>query len=340
MEHIRNMSRSGAIALSIILLSVVYGCGTREWRTAEGVAWGTTYHITYCSDRDLHDSIVAVMRKVELSMSPFERQSVVSKLNHGESDEVDSIFICVFNAARQVWLISDGAFDPTVAPAVNLWGFGYKSGMDVIDSLAIDSVRAMVGLEKCSLNGIMIVKDTGVEFDFSAITKGYGCDAVAAMLLRNGCGDYMVEIGGEITLGGENRRGEPWHIMIDSPVENDSAVVHDGLMVVKISDCGIATSGNYRNYKRIGDVKVWHTIDPRTCRPAPRRSLSATVIAENALMADALATACMVMEPDSALDMIESIDRAEVLLVLPGDDGVEYKIVKSSSFPGCNVTLP
>ncbi len=329
----RLYDRSVCLLVSVTLMLSVASCSGSKWRGAEGVVWGTTYHITYKADADLHDSIISVMRAVEQSLSPFSGQSLISRINRGEDVEADTLIAAVFRGAAQVYGLSSGAFDPTVAPAVNLWGFGYKNGVECPTDEQTDSVRALVGFGSCFIdNGRIVTGRAGMEFDFSAITKGFGCDMVGKMLERNGCSDYMVEIGGEIALSGANRNGEPWHIMIDAPLECDTAVVHDRLAVVEVTGCGIATSGNYRNYRNTAGGKVWHTIDPRTCRPAETATLSATVIAPDAMTADAIATACMVMDADSALAMAETRDGVMIMLVVGRDDG-GWSVVSSKDFP-------
>ncbi|MDE5744500.1 MAG: FAD:protein FMN transferase [Paramuribaculum sp.] len=325
------------VRFAIVILAALLclgSCGGKEWRKYEGATWGTTFHITYFSEYNLDDSIIATMRGVELSLSPFDKESLVSRLNRGEDAVCDSLFLTVYAGAREIWVASGGAFDPTVAPAVNLWGFGYKnSGIEPSQS-DIDRIKGLVDFGKIELSGLNLIRPSGVELDFSAITKGYGCDMVAEMLQRNGCSDYMVEIGGEIALAGKNNRGENWHIMVDAPVENNESVVHDRMAVIELTECGLATSGNYRNYRETSSGKVWHTIDPRTCRPAVSRTLSATVIAENAMFADALATACMVLPADSAIAMIEKMKGASAMLVLENDSiGDCWKTIVSKDFP-------
>lgn len=334
MYTLYNISKRVVAVAAALIALMLGGCNNKQWHSYEGAVWGTTFHIAYLSDANMDDSINATMRMVELSLSPFDKQSVVSRINRGEAVDCDSLFITVFERGKQVWQLSGGAFDPTVAPAVNLWGFGYKNlGREPLDS-EIDSVKALVGFGNADMIGNKVVCAPGMEFDFSAITKGFGCDMVGEMLKRNGCEDYMVEIGGEMALSGKNRVGEDWHIMVDAPIESNTEIVHDKMAIIAVTDCGIATSGNYRNYRNTGNGKVWHTIDPRTCLPAESMTISATVIAPDAMTADALATACMVMNPDSALVMIDRLDGVSAMLVVRSSNAAEdWKAVTSKSFP-------
>lgn len=303
-----------------------------DYRKCEGAVWATTYHITYRSPRMLDDSIISVMQQVENSLSPFAGNSLVSRINMNQTDRTDSLFRRIFIAAGEVNRLSGGAFDPTVAPLVNLWGFGYRdSGLEPTQE-SIDSALSLTGIGRCRLDGDRIVKPSPMtEFDFSAITKGYGCDLIGDMLRRNGCEDFIVEIGGEVTVSGVNHHGEPWRIMIDAPVENDTAIVHKRMAVISVTDCGVATSGNYRNYRLTSQGKAWHTISTVTGRPAETGTLSATVIAPDAMMADALATSCMAMSTEAALEMIGGISGVEALLVTIGPEG--YIMHRTAGFP-------
>ncbi len=306
-------------------LLICSGCsGRKPYRTAAGNIWHTVYHITYQSDKELGDSILSVMRAVELSVSPFEPTSLVSSLNRGDSVYADRLLESVMEGSRKVWQMSHGAFDPTVAPLVNLWGFGWTGdGAGVAPRRElIDSVLEAVGMGECyiSSDGLVMRKHPATQFNFSAIAKGLGCDEVGAMLSRNGVDNYMVEIGGEIAVNGVNPRGEAWHVQIDLPVENDTAIVHDRMTVVEMSRGGIATSGNYRNYRDTDRGRVGHTISPVTGEPVVTETLSATVIAGDCMTADALATACMAMPADSALTMIESAGNVYAILVVAASD--------------------
>lgn len=321
--------------LAFLCALFLCSCGGKKWHKAEGAVWGTTYHITYYVEENMADSITAAMARVEQSLSPFAPQSLISRINRGEDIPVDSLLLKVFTAARYVSAESCFAFDPTVAPAVNLWGYGYRSGAGDPDSAQIDSIRPLVGFYNTSIENDRIVRaNPATEFDFSAITKGFGCDVVGETLRRNGCTDYMVEIGGEIALRGKNPRGEEWRIMVDAPIESDSTIRHERLAVIAATDCGIATSGNYRNFRTTASGKTWHTIDPRTCRPAITSTLSATVIAPDAMTADAFATACMVMQPDSAIAMIErQRPRFISAMIVVADSAGAPQIRTTAGFP-------
>ncbi|MBD5252392.1 MAG: FAD:protein FMN transferase [Bacteroides sp.] len=307
------------LTIIVALALTLAGCNrSKSYLTCEGGVWNTTYRITYMADRDLRDTILSAMKSVELSLSPFAEGSLISAVNRGDtSARADPHLRHVFEASLEINRLSHGAFDPTVAPLINLWGFGYRSGSGDPSAESIDSLLSTVGIGECSLDnqGRIIRKSDLTEFNFSAITKGYGCDMVGEALRRNGVENYLVEIGGEIAASGKSPRGKAWRIMIDAPVENDSTIVHSSMAVIGITDCGVATSGNYRNYRQTAAGKVWHTISPVTGRPAPTDLLSATVIAPSCMMADALATSCMAMSAREALSMISAIPEVQALLV-------------------------
>lgn len=267
------------------------------------------------------------MRQVNNSLSPFNDSSLVAAINRGEDPEADYLLQKVFTVSKQVNQWSGGYFDPTVAPLINLYGFGPAGPSNLSPTLSsLDSARSLVGLQDCSIsNGHIVKKHPSTQFNFSAIAKGYGCDLVADMLRRNGCVDYMVEIGGEIAMSGVNPRGEDWHIQIDTPQENNESVTHDRLEVItpgkayKDGRCGVATSGNYRNYHVTSDgKKAVHTINPLTGAPAISSTLSVTVIAPSCILADALATACMAMPLDSAKAMIKRIPQTRAIFAIGG----------------------
>lgn len=289
-----------------------------EWRTVDGAVWGTTYHITYKSDRDLSAEILEAMQTIDNEVNVFNPRSAVSRYNAGETDTVSSVMACLVEASREVNSVSHGAFDPTVSPLIELWGFGKKKEIVTApDSATIAECLAGVGIDKCTIkndNVLTHMLARRPQFNFSAIAKGYGLDLVAEALADNGCKDYMVEIGGEVRVSGHNSRGEVWHVQIDAPEESGG---HKRLEVVELPVssprgsgrnavlCAMATSGNYRNFRRLADgTQIGHTISPVTGRPIKTDLLSATIIAPDCMTADALATACMAMSADSAAAML------------------------------------
>lgn len=320
--------------VSAAVAAMLCSCqGDALYRHYDGAVWATTFHITYRSDRVLDDSIQSVMSRVEHSLSPFSDASLVTAVNECRTTDTDSLFRRIFTASSFVSRASGGRYDPTVMPLVELWGFGRHKNVAEPTQAEIDSALAGVGILRCRLEGDRIVKASpATRFDFSSITKGYGCDLVGEMLRRNGCTDYMVEIGGEMALSGRNPHGEPWHVMVEAPIDNDSTVEHHRMAVMVVSDCGVATSGNYRNYRDFASGRKGHTISPLTGRPVSTTTLSATVVAPDAMMADALATACMTMPPDEALRMIASMPDTYALIVAVGHGG-GWKRYLSDGFP-------
>lgn len=329
LKNILKITFSG-IFMTILCCCAGKGQRPEAYTTVEGSVWHTTMHVTYGSERNLADSITAIAAAVERSLSPFMPDSRISLINRGESAQTDAWIDEVFAESQRINRLSGGAFDPTVAPLVNLWGFGYADGAGEPTQEQVDSCLGMVGIGACSIDGgVMSKKSPGTQFNFSAITKGFGIDCIAAMMQREGIGNYMIEIGGEIALSGVNAKGEKWHIQIDAPVAGE--VTHEKLSVIAVTDCCIATSGNYRNYRDTGRGRVGHTISPATGMPSISNVLSATVIAPTAMTADAFATAMMAMDETAAMAMIEAEPGVEAMLVVADGDG--WRTVKSGGFP-------
>lgn len=282
------------VACAVLLF---VSCTKREeYKKIEGLAFGTVYHITYKSVEPLDSVVAAALNDIDKSLSLFNEESTLSQLNQGAKMPVDILFKTVYDKGREVSEMTDGCFDMTVAPLVNAWGFGNK-GREVATPTKeeIDSLLQIVGYQKCKLiieNDSMVLE--GVKLDAAAIAKGYACDYVASALEMAGCQDYCVEIGGEIVVKGVNPRGTKWVVGINKPVDDAENVSGEIQRKIEMTDSAMATSGNYRNFIQQGDKKVAHTIDPRTGMPIESNLLSATVIAEDCLTADAWATACMV----------------------------------------------
>lgn len=295
------------------------------YRTQQGKIFGTLYTVTYEYNTDLQPQIVAAMQAVDNSLSPFNKQSIITRVNNNDSVSVNELFTEVFNTAKYIYSETHGTFDPTVAPLVNAWGFGFKKGMD-ISSATIDSLRMLVGFDCINLDKGRITKaDPRIMLDFSAIAKGYGSDCVARVLDSCGIKNYMVEIGGEVVVKGHNKNGNPWGIGITKPIDDSLSVSQELQTVLRLTDCAIATSGNYRNFYYKDGVKYAHTIDPRTGYPVQHSLLSATVIADNCMRADALATAFMVLGADSAMAYCERHPEIEGYFIVAADSG-KYEI--------------
>lgn len=271
------------------------------YQTDQGLVFGTVYKITYQSSENLKDEIEKELQKVDNSLSPFNKQSVITRINQNTDLHTDSLFVYVFNLAKEVSNNTGKAYDVTVAPLVNAWGFGFKHSQ-FPDSLTIDSLRQFVGIDKVQLNadGEVVKSDPRMMLDFSSIAKGFGVDCVARLFDRKGIKNYMIDIGGELVMKGQNAKMETWRIGVNKPIDDSLSVNQELQTILEITDAGMATSGNYRNFYYKDGKKYAHTIDPRTGYPIQHNILSSTVIAKNCATADAYATAFMVLGLDSA----------------------------------------
>ncbi len=315
------MKRWQIIFLLFLTAGTIYILtGNVPYQTEQGNIFGTTYRITYKSKKSYGEEIKNTLMQVDGSLSPFNKNSIISKINNNEEATPDSMFLYVFNMAQQVSKATDGAFDITVAPLVNAWGFGFKKGIEP-DSATIEEMKNYTGYDKISLIDGKIKKEhPQTMLNCSAIAKGYGCDAVARMLRSKGIDDYMVEIGGEVALKGVNSKDNRWVIGVNKPIE-DARQTNELQTILQLTDCSMATSGNYRNYRYIDGKKYSHTIDPHSGYPVAHSLLSATVIAQECAYADALATAFMVMGLDKALQFCEQHPEIEGYFIYADEKG-------------------
>lgn len=290
-----------------------------------GMIFGTVYNVTYQCNRDLGDGIMATMKEVDASLSMFNQNSTISKINRNEQIEPDRMFVDVFELAQNISKQTNGAFDITVAPLVNAWGFGFKKGQ-MPTQQQIDSLLTITGYQKVRYTetngkGAIIKSDPRIMLDCSAIAKGYGSDAVARYLESQGVENYMVEIGGEVVTRGINSQQQPWRIGISKPVDDTLNVNSDIQTVINVKDMAMATSGNYRNFYYKNGKKYAHTIDPKTGRPVQHSLLSATVLAKNCATADAYATAFMVMGIDKAKQILDNNREIMAYFIFSDDKG-------------------
>ena len=271
----------------------------------EGFVFGTSYHITYQCDSDLHRSIQAELQKVDNSLSPFNERSIITAVNQNRKVTTDKMFQEVFQKAMEISRETGGAFDITVAPLVNAWGFGFKSGKHP-SPRQVDSLLLLVGYEKVSMKGGQVQKQNPqTMLDCSAIAKGYGADVVARLLRSRDVTNFMVEVGGEIVTSGVNAKRLPWKIGVTKPTDDSLSTSNELQTVLNVTDKAMATSGNYRNFYYKGGKKYAHTIDPKTGYPVQHSLLSATVLASDCATADAYATSFMVLGIEKARSVLE-----------------------------------
>jgi thiamine biosynthesis lipoprotein len=294
------------------------------FQTAQGLVFGTIYQITYQYDGDLQPQIEEELRKVDFSLSPFNKESLITHINQNEDVTVDTMFTDVYTLARRISGQTNGAFDITVAPLVNAWGFGFRH-QQWPDSTTIDSLRRYIDYRSVTLtaDGRIQKQHPETMLDCSAIAKGYGVDAVARLLDRKGVKNYMVDIGGEVVVKGKNPKMNLWRIGINKPDDDSLSVNQDLQDILNLTDRGMATSGNYRNFYYRDGKKYAHTIDPRTGYPVQHSLLSATVLAATCAEADAYATAFMVMGVDEATAFCRQHPEIEAYFIF-ATDSVTY----------------
>ena len=303
-----------------------------------GTVFHTIYHITYQSDSDYHAEFQKLFNEFDGSMSMFNDTSLITRINQNDTTaRADKYFSTVFNKARYVSERTDGAFDMTVAPLVNYWGFGFKpKESDNEGNLhAIDSILQFVGYRTVSIDstGRIIKSDPRTILDASSIAKGYMSDVIADFLSEKGVCNYMVEIGGEIALSGFNPRGKEWTVGISKPIADSLQQEGDFQGYLHLSCGGLATSGNYRNFYVNGGKRYAHTIDPHTGRPIQTDVLSATVLAPDCMTADAFATAFMVIGKEKALELLAQEPDVHGYLIVPSSsDSTQLEVVYSEGF--------
>ncbi len=327
MQGVNKQHTIGALIGLAVAALLIWGWETDSklsYYRNEGKVFGTYYNIRYEAKTDLQDSINAALQAFDNSLSMFNPHSVLSAINDNRDTTTDAAFESMWAEAEQVYALSNGAFDITVAPLVKAFGFGRKSDQYATISMQlIDSLREFVGFEKVQLIDHKVIKsDARVQLDAGAVAKGQACDMIADVLRRQGCENYLVDIGGEVVAHGVNDKKEPWHIGITKPNINNEGAQEDLQEILAVSDICMATSGNYRNYYYDGEQRRSHTIDPRTGYPVQHSVLSATVVSSSCMRADAFATACMVLGADEALKMMERAGDAACYLIVAQNDSL------------------
>ncbi len=290
-----------------------------------GPAQGSTYsiHVMAENDPNLENSIDSILYAVDLSMSLWKPNSLLSKINRGDTNVfLDPNFYQVLELSQNAHIASKGLFDPTIGPLASAWGFGNTVNHNVLDSVLVDSLLQFVGFSKIKFTSRRISVPSGMKLDFNAVAQGYTVDVIAQFLLSKGYHDFMVEVGGELIAHGKNSRNEAWTIGIDKPATEIQ--VERFQAIVSLENKALATSGNYRKFfvdEKTGE-KFAHTILPTSGYPVKNNLLSVTLIADNCGEADAMATALMVMGLEGAKEfLMNNADQFQGLLIFSDESG-------------------
>ena len=307
----------------LLSLSCLTACsGKWVYQNQEGAIYGSTYHITYedADGKPLERDINRILDRINSSLSNYDKNSLISRINRNdETARLDRDLERVLTVVFEVSGKSGGAFDMTVAPIVNAWGFGFAAKEKVTASL-IDSLLTITGYKKVRISdGRVIKEDPRIMLDVNAIAPGYAADEVALFFESKGIANYLVEIGGELRCLGVNRLGKPWRVGIDKPIEN--TLEREIEQVLNLTGHSVATSGNYRKFYEENGVKYSHTIDPFTGYPARSNLLSATVVMKECIYADAWATVFMVVGMERAKELYRQVGGMEVFFIYSDELG-------------------
>jgi len=313
----------------LAFLMLFFACGLRDQGPQQvsirGVVFGTYYSVIYYEGdgRVLQQGIDSLFGDFNSSLSFYDQESLLSRINRNEEKYADDHFRVVFERAQQLWKETGGAFDATVFPLVNAWGFGYADRVHMTPG-KVDSLLEFVGFEKIwTENGRVLKDDERVQLDFNALAKGYAADLVGTYLESKGIHTYLVEIGGDLVVKGVKPDGSMWRIGLEIPAENMTAEQQWDYLV-EIRDIGLATSGDYRRYQEVDGQRYSHTINPETGYPVMHNLLSASVFAPDGMSADAYATAFMTMGLEAAIDFVEGRDDLEAYFIFSEDGGYGY----------------
>ncbi|MCL1973370.1 MAG: FAD:protein FMN transferase [Bacteroidetes bacterium] len=307
----------------IVLILPFFSCNSRAtYASLDGFALGTTYHIVYEPPTALLEGegaipalVAQVFADIDSSLSIYNKESVISKVNRNEPVVLDSLFIRVFNRGKELYTLTLGAFDMAAAPYFDLWGFGLQNRVQITQA-KLDSIAVFAGMDKISIiDGKIEKTDPRVSLSANAIAKGFCSDLIAARLKDAGVVNLLVEVGGEIFCTGLSPKRQAWSIGIDAPEYGNYIPGNELQSTLLLSGRGLATSGNYRNYYEQEGLKYGHIVDPSTGNPVQHSLLSATVLAPDCMTADALATAFMVMGLEKSKNFLDAHPDLDAYLI-------------------------
>lgn len=324
-------TRAAVLILGMLTALLCAACQPQKELRLSGKTMGTTYHIKvvaglFTSGADLQRQIDNRLDTINKSMSTYDPTSEISRFNAiestSESFSPSDDFLNVLQVAAELHRLTDGAWDGTLDPLVNLWGFGRHGTVNhVPDDRDIRQALSHVGFDRIHLDpsGTIGKTDPAVTLDLASIAKGYGVDEIARLLGDKGFSHFLVEIGGEVYARGRRKDGKSWRVGINRP--DKAAALNDVYKAVPLTDRAMATSGDYRIFFKIDDQSYSHILDPRTGRPVSNGVVSATVVAANCTVADGLATALMVMGPEKGVALVNRMASVACLIVTRGSDG-------------------
>ena len=309
--------------LSLLLISC--NVDSSNYKRIQGDAFGTTYQVIVQSESNsskIKQSIDSIFEVVNNSMSTYRSNSIISKVNQSQNPvKVDSHFIEVFKKSKDIWKLSNGYFDPTAGSIVNLYGMGPNNKLQSINKYKIDSVMQYVGLDKVYLNqqNFIVKTDENVYIDFNAIAKGYSVDLVKDLLININSNNFLIEVGGELITMGVNEKNKKWKVAIQNPVDLNSYYSE-----ITLDGMSLATSGNYRKFRIDSEtgLRYAHIVNPINGQSMSNNILSASVIANSCIEADAWATSLMLMDPMEAIEIINNIANIEVLILTAINDQI------------------
>lgn len=310
--------------LVLVLFSCCFlaSCDSVEKRQFFGTTQGSYYSIIYFDEqnRDFSSDFDSIFKEIEKTLSLWDENSMIRKVNRNEDLTVNQMFIDNFNYAIKAAELSGGLFDSTVGPLVQAWGFHYKEGMEMTPQI-VDSLKQLVDYRKIKIEDGQVVKENpNMTLDFNAVAQGYTTDMIGDFLLSKNVNNFLVDVGGEIMAKGCKPNNKAWKVGIEKPAEdkNSERIVQE---IVELRDRSIVTSGNYRKYVEKNGKRYSHSLNPKTGYPSENNLLSATIICDNTAWADCLASICMVVGMEKAIEILETQENVEAFFIYLDENG-------------------